>query len=123
MPILIENANTLVTMDAQRREIKDAAIVIVNREIVRIGGSTEVRQWIQNQGLQPERVIDASGTVIIPGLVNCHHHLYQTLTRSIGTAAGLSLFDWLQTLYPIWGQMDSEAVYISAKLGLVELLL
>jgi 8-oxoguanine deaminase len=123
VPILIENANTLVTMDEQRREIKDAAIVIVNREIVRIGGSTEVRQWIQNQGLQPERVIDASGTVILPGLVNCHHHLYQTLTRSIGTAAGLSLFDWLQTLYPIWGQMDSEAVYISAKLGLVELLL
>jgi cytosine/adenosine deaminase-related metal-dependent hydrolase len=55
--------------------------------------------------------------------VNCHHHLYQTLTRSIGTAQGKSLFEWLQTLYPIWGQMDAEAVYVSAKLGLAELML
>ena len=68
-------------------------------------------------------MIDASGCVSLPGLVNCHHHLYQTLTRSIGTAGGLSLFDWLQTLYPIWGGMDAEAVYVSARLGLVELML
>ena len=72
---------------------------------------------------QVDKTIDAGGTVVIPGLINCHHHLYQTLTRSIGTAQGLSLFDWLTTLYPIWGQMDAESVYASAKVGLVELIL
>ena len=123
MSILIQHANTLVTMDAQRREITDGAILIEGREIVIVGTTVEVRQWMLDQKHQAEREIDASGTVILPGLVNCHHHLYQTLTRSIGTAAGLSLFDWLETLYPIWGQMDSEAVYISAKLGLTELIL
>jgi 8-oxoguanine deaminase len=123
MSILIQHANTLVTMDAPRREITDAAILIEGREIVTVGTTAEVKQWMLDNKHQAEREIDASGTVILPGLVNCHHHLYQTLTRSIGTAAGLSLFDWLQTLYPIWGQMDSEAVYVSAKLGLAELIL
>lgn len=121
--LLIEHAEVLVTMDSDRREITDAAIFSDDRQVLLVGTSNEVRKWILDQGEKAERVIDASGTVIIPGLVNCHHHLYQTLTRSIGTAQGLSLFDWLETLYPIWGQMDAEAVYISAKLGLVELIL
>jgi len=60
---------------------------------------------------------------VLPGLVNCHHHLYQTLTRAMGTAQGLKLFDWLRMLYPVWAEMDAEAVYVSAKLGLAELLL
>jgi len=121
--LLIEHAEVLVTMDSDRREITDAAIFTDDRQVLFVGTSNEVRKWILDLGEKAERVIDASGTVIIPGLVNCHHHLYQTLTRSIGTAQGLSLFDWLETLYPIWGQMDAEAVYISAKLGLVELIL
>ena len=121
--LLVENAEVLVTMDSDRREIADAAIFTDDRQVLFVGTSNEVRKWILDQGEKASRVIDASGTVIIPGLVNCHHHLYQTLTRSVGTAQGLSLFDWLETLYPIWGQMDAEAVYISAKLGLVELIL
>ena len=121
--LLIEHARRLVTMDQQRREIEDGSIVIENQKITFVGTTVEVRQWIEDNNLTIDRCIDASGTVLLPGLINCHHHLYQTLTRSIGTAQGLSLFDWLKTLYPIWGQMDAEAVYISAKLGLVELLL
>jgi len=121
--ILVQHANTLVTMDAQRREINDAAILVEGRQIVTVGATAEVKQWMLDNNRQAEQIIDASGSVILPGLVNCHHHLYQTLTRSIGTAAGLSLFDWLETLYPIWGQMDSEAIYVSAKLGLTELIL
>lgn len=121
--LLIEHAHRLVTMDQQRREIEDGAVVIENQKISFVGTTVEVDQWIENSNLTIDRRIDASGTVILPGLINCHHHLYQTLTRSIGTAQGLSLFDWLKTLYPIWGQMDAEAVYISAKLGLVELIL
>jgi 8-oxoguanine deaminase len=121
--LLLQHAQVLVTMDRDRREIADGAILTEDRQILCVGTSDEVHQWQLDSKRQADRVIDASGTVILPGLVNCHHHLYQTLTRSIGTAQGLSLFDWLTTLYPIWGQMDSEAVYLSAKLGLVELML
>ena len=121
--ILIQHANTLVTMDKQRREITDAAILIEGREIINVGTTAEVNQWMLDNNRQARQIIDARRTVILPGLVNCHHHLYQTLTRSIGTAEGLSLFNWLETLYPIWAQMDSEAIYVSAKLGLTELIL
>ena len=121
--LLLEHAEELVTMDEDRREITDAAVFVEDRQIAYVGGCSEVQQWLKDNNRQADRVINASGTVIIPGLVNCHHHLYQTLTRSIGTAQGLSLFDWLTTLYPIWGQMDAESVYVSAKLGLVELML
>jgi len=121
--LLIEHAKALVTMDSDRREITDGAIFTDGRQIQCVGTSDEVQQWLLDNEQQADRVIDASGTVILPGLINCHHHLYQTLTRSIGTAQGLSLFDWLTTLYPIWGQMNSESVYLSAKLGLVELML
>jgi 8-oxoguanine deaminase len=121
--LIIQHADVLVTMDAQRREINNGALYIEDREIKFVGSSDEVEQYLRDQDISPHRRIDASGTVLIPGLVNCHHHLYQTLTRSIGTAQGLSLFDWLTTLYPIWGQMDAESVYVSAKLGLVELVL
>jgi len=121
--LLIDHADVLVTMDAERREIKDGALLIRDNVIEMLGASAELHQQLQTMGLRTDRQIDASGCVVVPGLVNCHHHLYQTLTRSIGTADGKSLFDWLTTLYPIWGQMDAEAVYISARLGLVELLL
>ena len=121
--LLVDNAEVLVTMDSERREIENAAVLIRDNRIEAVGGSAELRDRLAVQNLQPERRIDASGCVVVPGLVNCHHHLYQTLTRSIGTAEGKSLFDWLQTLYPIWGQMDAEAVYVSARLGLAELML
>jgi len=60
---------------------------------------------------------------VLPGLVNGHHHLYQTLTRTIGTAQGLALFDWLKRLYPIWGRLTPEAARVSAAVGLAELML
>ena len=121
--LLLEHAEVLVTMDRDRGEIADGAILVNDRQIQCVGTTSEVRQWLLDNKQKADKIIDASGTVILPGLVNCHHHLHQTLTRSIGTAQGLSLFDWLKTLYPIWGKMDSEAVYVSAKLGLVELML
>lgn len=121
--LAIRNAERLVTMDADRREISNGTVLANGREIVFVGDNESANQWIKNQSVESINSIDASGTVVLPGLINCHHHLYQTLTRSVGTAQGLSLFDWLKTLYPIWGRMDGEAVYVSAKLGLVELLL
>ena len=121
--VLIDHADVLVTMDDERREIKDGALLIRDNVIEMLGTSAELHQRLQTTGLQVDRQVDASGCVVVPGLVNCHHHLYQTLTRSIGTGEGKSLFDWLTALYPIWGQMDAEAVYVSARLGLVEFLL
>lgn len=121
--LLVHNAEVLVTMDGARREIEQGAVLIRDKRIEAVGSSAELRAHLAAQNLQADRCIDASGCIVIPGLVNCHHHLYQTLTRSIGTAEGKSLFDWLQTLYPIWGQMDAEAVYVSARLGLAELML
>jgi cytosine/adenosine deaminase-related metal-dependent hydrolase len=121
--ILIENAHVLVTMDEQRREIEQGALLIEGSAIRRVDESARLRRWMDGQGLRVDETIDASGCVLLPGLVNCHHHLYQTLTRAIGTGAGLSLFDWLKTLYPIWAEMDPECVHVSARLGLTELLL
>jgi 8-oxoguanine deaminase len=123
--LLINHADVLVTMDANRREIKDGAVLVRERAIQAVGTSQEIEAELAKQPNQPppDRIIDASGTVVLPGLINCHHHLYQTLTRTIGTGGGMILFNWLKTLYPIWAEMDSEAVYVSAKIGLSELVL
>ena len=121
--LLIEHADVLVTMDAGRNEIVDGALLAKDNRIVHIDDSMAMHRYLHQHNITPDEVINASGTVVLPGLINCHHHLYQTLTRSLGTSAGLSLFDWLKTLYPIWGQMDAESVYTSAKLGLIELIL
>lgn len=123
--LLINDADVLVTMDAQRREIRDGALFARDHVIEAVGTTQEVEAWIARQPAKrtPGRVISARGTVVLPGLVNCHHHLYQTLTRTLGTAKGLSLFDWLKTLYDVWAEMDGEAVHISAKVGLSELIL
>ena len=121
--LLIENAEVLVTMDSARREIENGAVLMRDNVIEALGDSVELNRQIDAQGLQPDRRIDARGCILVPGLVNCHHHLYQTLTRSIGTGAGESLFDWLRMLYPIWARMDAESIYVSARLGLAELML
>ena len=102
--LLVDNADVLVTMDAERREIHGGAVLIRDNVIEQVGDSATLRRYLDENNLIPEREIDAGGCVVIPGLVSCHHHLYQTLTRSIGTAGGKALFDWLQTLYPIWGR-------------------
>ena len=121
--LLVENADVVVTMDEQRREIEGGAILTEDQRILHVGDATSMQDYLRQQQIRVDQSIDASGCVITPGLINCHHHLYQTLTRSLATGAGLSLFDWLKTLYPIWGQMNPDAVYTSAKLGLAELML
>lgn len=111
--ILIKNADTILTMDDQRRELSGADILIRDGQIEQIG-----------HGLQASAEIhDASGCVVTPGLVNTHHHLYQTLTRAVPGGQDALLFGWLKTLYPIWSRFGPEEMFVSAQIGLAELAL
>ncbi len=114
--LLVKHATLLVTMDDDRRRIADGAVLVRDNVIEAVGPTDELLS-------DADRVIDAQGMVVLPGLINTHHHLYQTLTRAVPGAQNAGLFKWLKTLYPIWAGMDGEAVYVSAKLGLAELML
>ena len=114
--LLLRNAEVVVAMDASRREIRDGALFVRDHVIEQVGPSSELP-------LTADRIIDAHGMIVLPGLVNTHHHLYQTLTRAIPAAQDADLFHWLKTLYPVWAELTPEAVYTSALVGLSELIL
>lgn len=116
---VIKNADWLVTMDDARREIAGGAIAFRGGVIEAVGTTTDLSSQIANA----DEVIDASGCVVTPGLVNTHHHLFQSLTRALPGAINVSLFDWLKRLYPIWGQYRPEDVFAATQLGLAELAL
>ena len=115
--LLLKNATLLITMDDQRRRIANGGLFVQDNVIHVIGTTAELEQYTADQ------VVDATGMVILPGLVNTHHHLYQTLTRAVPAAQDAVLFNWLKTLYPIWAGLTGEAIYVSALTGLAELLL
>ncbi|WP_300015720.1 8-oxoguanine deaminase [uncultured Roseobacter sp.] len=111
--LLLRGADHLLTMDDTRRELRDADILIEAGVIHAVG-----------HNLQSDApVIDASGCVVTPGLVNTHHHLYQSLTRAVPAAQDALLFGWLQTLYPIWSRFTPDQMFTSAQVGLAELAL
>ena len=112
--ILIKNADAVVTMNATRAEIAGADVLVRGGVIVAVG------QGLQAPGAQ---VISARGCVVTPGLVNTHHHLYQTLTRAVPGGQDALLFGWLKTLYPIWARFGPEEMFVSAQVGLAELAL
>lgn len=114
--LLLKNAALLITMDERRRRIERGGLWVRDNVIETVGPSSELPQ-------EADRVIDASGMVVLPGLVNTHHHLYQTLTRALPAVQDVELFDWLVTLYPLWAELTAEAVYASAQIGLAELIL
>lgn len=99
----------VVTMDGDRSEYSDGYVVISGNKIENVGAGTPP----EYPGAQ---VIDGSGCLITPGLVNTHHHLYQWITR--GLAADSTLFEWLTTLYPVWAGIDADAVHVAATGGL-----
>ncbi|MCB1339918.1 MAG: 8-oxoguanine deaminase [Pseudooceanicola sp.] len=111
--ILIKNADTVLTMDDSRRELQGADVRL------RGGAIAEIGQGLATAG----EVVDAAGCVVTPGLVNTHHHLFQTLTRAVPAGQDALLFGWLKALYPIWGRFGPEEVYVSALAGLAELAL
>lgn len=113
--LLVKNVRLLVTMDAQRREIVDGALFARDGVIEAVGTLADMPTQTADQ------VLDLSNHIVIPGLINTHHHMYQSLTRVL--AQDLELFGWLQTLYPIWSRLTGEGVYVSAKLAMAELML
>ncbi|WP_454280151.1 8-oxoguanine deaminase [Sphingomonas sp. Marseille-Q8236] len=116
---VLHSAAMLVTMDDDEREIADGAIAWRDGVITEIG-TTDALAPLRRAA---DRTIDARDCVVTPGLVNTHHHLYQSLTRAVPGAIDASLFNWLKRLYPIWARYRPDDVHAATRLGLAELAL
>lgn len=112
--LLIRNARLVATMDDARREIADGAVFVRDHVIEAVGPTAELPDTA-------DEVIDARDQVVMPGLVNTHHHMYQTLTRAL--VQDNELFGWLKGLYPIWANLTPEMVHASTQTAMAELLL
>ena len=112
---IIKNAHTILTMDDTRRELNGHDILLRDGVIAEIGENLSIPEGAE--------IVDAQNAVVTPGLVNTHHHLYQSLTRAVPGGQDALLFGWLQTLYPIWAGFGPEEMRVSAMLGLSELAL
>lgn len=113
--ILLKNALRVVTMNDQREELEGGWVLVRGRQVVAVGAASDPLP-------QADAVQDMSGHVVMPGMVNTHHHMYQTLTRVIPAAQDSSLFGWLQTLYPIWAGLTPEMIRVSTCTAMTELL-
>ena len=114
--LLIKHADVLVTMDDNGTEIADGAMFVTDGFIEQVGPTGDLLE-------SADEVVDLTGHVVLPGLVNTHHHFYQTLTRAVPGAQDAGLFDWLATLYPIWAKMGAEHIVVSTQIALAELAL
>ncbi len=114
--LLVKNASVLVTMDGLRREIPGGGLFVQDGFITKVGPTSELPA-------EADEVLDLSGHILLPGLINTHHHFYQTLTRAVPAAQDSNLFNWLKTLYPIWARMTPADIYISTQTALAELAL
>lgn len=114
--MLVKNATILVTMDKDRREINNGGMYIEDGEIKQVDSSNRLPQIA-------EIVLDMKGKLVLPGLVNTHHHLYQHLTRVVPQAQNGNVWNWLRVLYPIWARITPEALRLSTQVGIAELVL
>ena len=113
--LLVKNAH-IVTMDDHQTELSAGGLFIENGFISKVGATRDLPSTA-------DEVIDLTGHVVLPGLVNTHHHFYQTLTRAVRAAQDSNLFNWLKTLYPIWARLNPEDIFISTSTALAELAL
>ncbi|MCY1256773.1 8-oxoguanine deaminase [compost metagenome] len=124
MTLIALNADVLVTMDAQRREIRDGALVAEGPAVQWVGPTSELppqyRRMVDDGSAQ---VLDMRGRVVTPGLVNTHHHMYQSLTRAVPAAQDAELFSWLTNLYMLWSHLTPEMIAVSTKTAMAELML
>ena len=118
--LLIRHADCVATFDhadpTQARELRQASVFIRDQRIEAIGPAAELPTTA-------DEVIDARGHLVLPGLVNTHHHMYQSLTRAIPQAQNAELFGWLRALYPMWAGLTPEMVQVSSRVAMAELLL
>jgi 8-oxoguanine deaminase len=114
--MLVKHADVLVTMDGARRELRDGGMYIEDNRIVAVGPTAELPQTA-------DEVLDMRGHLVIPGLVNTHHHMYQSLTRAIPAAQNAELFGWLTNLYKVWANLTPEMIAVSTLTAMAELLL
>ena len=114
--LLIRHTTVLVTMDEQRREIPDGGLFARDGIIQQVGPTASLPG-------EADRVLDLTDHMVAPGLINTHHHFYQTLTRAVPAAQNANLFHWLKTLYPIWARLTPQGVRISTQTALAELAL
>jgi len=114
--LLVRNADVLVTMDEARREIPGGGLFAEGNRITAVGRTRELPE-------SADRILDLAGHVVVPGLVNTHHHMYQSLTRALPAAQDSGLFEWLEALYPVWGRMTPEMLRISTQTAMAELIL
>jgi cytosine/adenosine deaminase-related metal-dependent hydrolase len=112
--LLVKNATVLVTMDDQRRELDGGGLFVRDQLIEQVGPSSELPAVA-------DTVIDLGRHIVLPGFINTHHHMYQTLTRALVLDA--DLFTWLKTLYPIWANLTDEGIYVSSITAMAELML
>lgn len=114
MPTLLVKHAYLVTMDDHQREIPDGGLFVRDGFIEQVSPTPELPA-------QADETLDLSGHVLLPGLVNTHHHFYQTLTRVVPPAQDANLFKWLKTLYPIWARLQPDDIFTSTQTALTEL--
>jgi cytosine/adenosine deaminase-related metal-dependent hydrolase len=114
--LLIRNATILVTMDDHQREIPGGGLFIRDGLLSEVGSTEELPSTA-------DEVLDLRGHLVLPGLVNTHHHFYQTLTRAVPAAQDANLFNWLKTLYPIWARLTPDDIFVSTQTALAELAL
>ena len=114
--LLIKNADVIVTMSGEKPRIEGGYVLIEGNRISAVGPGPA-------PPVDGATIIDAHGQVVLPGLINTHHHLYQTLTRAVPIVQNAKLFDWLKQLYPIWARIGDEGFYYAALAGMAELML
>jgi cytosine/adenosine deaminase-related metal-dependent hydrolase len=114
--LLLRHATLLATMDDAGWEIEDGGVYAVDGVIAAVGPTTALPETA-------DEIIDMSGHVVMPGLINTHHHMFQSLTRAIPAAQDAELFDWLSALYPIWARLTPPMIGISTQLAMAELIL
>jgi len=112
---LFRDFDVVVTMDAAGREIPGGFVLVEGNRILRVGDDPA--------GIRADEIVSGRGKVLLPGFVNTHHHLYQSLFRCVRGAADAELFDWLVFLYQRWSRIDEEAVQVSSAVASSELLL
>ena len=114
--LLIRDAALVATQDDERREIADASILVRGQRIEAVGAAAALPRTA-------DEVIEARGHLVVPGLVNTHHHMYQSLTRALPAVQNVELFSWLRGLYPVWARLTPEMVRVSTRVAMAELLL